>query len=1076
MTIGCQAARALYVMALAVSAWGQTPAATIVGRIEDASAGSLPGVKVQVRNKNTGDLREAQTATNGEFVLANLPPGFYELFAEKEGFKRIHEAEIELQVDQTARFEFRMMVGDVTESVEVKAEAPLLNTDNATRGDVIVTQEIMEMPLEGRDFNDLTFMVPGVARRAEGGSGSALNINGARADNTNFMIDGFSNNSMRNGGAQARPPIDSLQEYKLQTNGYAAEYGRRAGGVMAMVLKTGTNRFHGTLFEFLRHDVLDTRNFFDAEKSKLRRNQFGGSLHGPLLLPRLYDGRNRTFFLGSWESYRQTQGVNRLGRVPTDLERAGDFSETLDPATGKAVNLKDPLANAAFPGNVIPASRVHAVARNIQPFYPAVNLPGQVNNFRANRSDTDHWDSYLVKVDHRLSDNDTLSARYMLRRNDQGNPFNGGDTGLFGNRVPEDLSLGGLSWTRTWTPTLIHELRMGFSRQAQRARSVQQGVDWNARLGLPSPVNPQTFGFPRVTVRDLAALGNAAEMPLRFTTMDAEVGGTLTLVRSRHIWKFGGDWTTMRYSQPALNNMRGTFNFLGRWTNSPYGDFLLGYLNNATRKVSGADPQLVSRSGGLFVQDDWRAHRALTLNFGLRYEMSPPMTERQGRMANFVPEFGKIIMAERGSMADMDPVIEQAGLAAKVGYAGDYGLPRSLVFANWNMLAPRFGLAWRPRSDNRTVVRGGYGLFYAASLANPVRGDVADVFPFSVNQTFNRQTSNPDVVSFTSPFPANRIVLDGVTNSAGMQVWQPPQYLQSWNLTVERELGLETALEIAYVGSKGTHLGRRYNVNQPFRNPALRPTPSGAFPRPYTGINDIDYYAFESNSIYNAGILTWRRRFTRGFFFRVNYFFAKSIDEASQLQGAGSGGYGGAQDARNLRLERGRSDFDTGHSVTLNFSWEPPLGRGRWGRGWQFTGSGRLYSGQPLTAKTSNVQLDQGEANRPDRIAKGRLEQRTPERWFDLSAFPVVPAGAYRFGNSGRNILDGPGFVGVNLGLYKRFPTGERSYLQFRWETYNLVNHTNFQLPNVNVNAINGGAITEAQAPRVMQLAAKWVF
>lgn len=1068
--------RTLWGLALAAAAWGQAPTATVVGRIEDASKASLPEVKVQIRNKNTGESREILTATDGEFAATNLAPGLYELFAEKPGFKKVHETEFELQVDQTARFDLRMMVGDVSESVEVRDEVPLLNTENATRGEVIVTQEIIEMPLEGRDFNDLTFMVPGVARRAQGGSGSALNINGARSDNTSFLIDGFANNNMRSGGAQARPPIDALQEYKLQTNGYPAEYGRRAGGVMTMALKTGTNQLHGTLFEFARDDAFDARNFFDAEKSDLRRNQFGGTLHGPILFPRVYNGRNRTFFLGSWESYRQTQGVTRLSRVPTQLERFGDFSQTKDPTTGKIIGLKDPVGNTTFPGNLIPASRIHLVSRNLLPFYPAPNAPGQVNNSRANRADTDHWDSFLGKLDHRLNEKDNLSGRYMLRRNDQGNPFGGSDTGLFGNRTPERLSLGGVTWTRLWTPALIHELRLGFSRQAQKAHSIQYGTDWNARLGLPSPSNPETYGFPRVTVRDLVALGNAADQPLRYTMSDIELGGSLTLVRDRHIWKFGGDVIQMQYFQPSLNNMRGTFNFLGRWTSDPFADFLLGYLNNATRKTNGADPQLISWMSGLFVQDDWRAGRSLTLNLGLRYEMNLPMSDRRGRLANFVPEYGKIAIADRNSLANLDQVIQEAGLAAKIGYASDYGLPRSIVRPNRGMIAPRFGFAWRPRASNRMAVRGGYGVFYTASLTNPVRGDLADVFPFSVNQTFNRQTSDPNTVSFSTPFPANRITLDGVTNSSGFQVWQPAPYLQSWNMTVERDLGAATAIEIAYVGSKGTHLGRRYNVNQPFRDPALRPTPSGSFPRPYPGINDVTYYAFGSNSNYHAGILTWRRRFARGFFFRINYVYSKSIDDASQLSGSGDGGYGGAQDARNLSLEHGRSDFDNGHAMTMSFSWQPPFRRSRWTRGWQVTGSGRAYTGQPLTAKTSNVQLDQGEANRPDRVAKGTVEHPTPERWFDLSAFPLVPAGAFRFGNSGRNILDGPGFAGINFGLLRRFKTGERSYLQLRWEVFNILNRANFNLPNVNVNAATGGTITEADPPRVMQLAAKWVF
>jgi hypothetical protein len=1048
----------------------------VLGRVEDPTGAGVAGARVRVFQPASGEAREAAAGEDGEFAVTNLAPGVYQVTVEHGGFKRLQRDGVELQIDQQLRLELRLEVGAVTETIEVRAEAALLNTENASKGEVIASQEITEMPLEGRDFNDLSFMVPGVARKPKGGSGGALNINGARSDNTNFLIDGFTNNSMRGGGAQARPPVDALLEYKLQVTGYPAEYGRLAGGVMNMVLKSGTNRFHGTAFEFLRNEALDARNFFDAEKSKLRRNQFGATVHGPVSLGRLYRGRDRTFFLASWESYRQGRGVNKLGRVPAALEQAGDFSETRDPATGKIVALKDPLAsNVPFAGNLIPESRWDAVAVKAKKFYPAVNREGQANNFRANANDTDEWDSYLGKIDHKLTEKDQISGRYMLRRADQADPFNGSDTGLFGKATVEDLSLGGVSWTRLWSPAVVQEFRAGFSRQDQRARMRRGGEDWNATLGLPSPAVALAYAFPRITVRDLVSLGNSADQPVGFVSSNIEAGGSLTVVRGKHLMKFGGTGMEMQFFQPSLNNLRGTFNFLGRWTGDPFADFLLGLLNNATRKLQGADPGLTSWNGGLFAQDDWRVARALTLNIGVRYEISLPMKERHGRLANFVPALGKIVLARRGAIPDQDRIIADNGLADKVAYADEAGLPESMVWANRKMFAPRFGFAWRPGRELKTVIRSGYGVFYAGSMTNPVRGDLADVFPFSINQTFNRNTSNPMAVSFQTPFSIKGTI-EGVNNSSGMDPFHSPQYMQSWHFTFERDLGGETAAEIAYVGSKGTNLGRRYNVNQPIRDPALRPSGTGGFPRPYAGINDVQYYAFGSNSSYNAGMATWRRRFARGFFFRVNYVYAKSIDDASQLQGAADGGYGGAQDARNLQLERARSDFDTGHTFTMNYSWDAPFRRNRWVRGWQLTGSGRLYSGQPFTAKTSNVQLDQGEANRPDRIAKGRLDERTVERWFDLAAFQTVPAGAFRMGTSGRNILDGPGYVGVNTGLYRRFLVSEGRSLQFRWEVFNIFNRANFELPNGNVNAANGGTITEAQTGRTMQMALKYVF
>ena len=415
-----------------------------------------------------------------------------------------------------------------------------------------------------------------------------------------------------------------------------------------------------------------------------------------------------------------------------------------------------------------------------------------------------------------------------------------------------------------------------------------------------------------------------------------------------------------------------------------------------------------------------------------------------------------------------------AGLAGKVALASEYNLPPSMIYAAYKNLAPRFGFAWRPRGGVRTVVRGGYGIFYGNNLWNPVRNDLGNVFPFSATQTFNKNTTKPDLLTLQDP-TGTKGNLGGVNTPNGFQAWPTPQYLQSWNLTVEREIGKAMGIEIAYVGSKGTHLGRKYNLNMPFRRPELRLS-GGGFPRPISGFNDIDYYSFGSNSIYNAGIVTLRKRFARGFFYRVHYAYSKSIDDASQIAESSDGGYGGAQDARNLRLERGRSDWDRGHSVTTMFMYDLPFRGNRWVERWQIAGTGRMQTGPPFTVKSSNVQLDQGEANRPDRIAKGALPNPSPDMWYDRSAFPQVPNGAYHLGTSGRNILDGPGLLDLNVSVIKRIVLRERYNLQLRGEAFNALNHPNFNLPNQNVNAPAGGTITQSRGPRLFQFGMRMQF
>jgi outer membrane receptor protein involved in Fe transport len=1052
-------------LAMAGLAVAQTPTATLTGVVTDTAGAVMPNVTMLVRNVDTGLDRTFVTNETGDYTIPNLAPGNYELRAEAPGFRPYHETGLTLQLEQTLRRDIQMQVGSVSETIEVRDTTPALNTENASKGDVIVQAEIADMPLDGRDFVDLAYLVPGVFPKARGGQGSALNINGARADNTNFVVDGFNNQNPRGAAAQVRANLDSVLEFKTQVSGYSAEFGRLAGGVINTVLRSGTNQFHGSLFEYLRNDLFDARNFFDETKRKLRRNQFGAAFHGPVI-------QNRTFFLVSWESYRQVIGQTRLGRVPSVLERGGDFSASVD--AGRPIVLRDPVANESFPDNRLPASRFHPAAAKLMTYYPLPNQPFRANNYLTSAVDQDSWDSFVYKIDHKLSGAHSLSFRYLKRYNRNSSPFAGSDLGIFGTREGVHQSLAGLNWTYIVTPALLNEARMGFSRTANRQRSVWAGQDIAEQLGIPgTTTDPDLVGFPRFTIRDLLTLGDPASQPVTFHVNNLQWGNTTTLIRGRHAVKWGFEILRTQFFQPHNNNNRGTFNFLGRWTNAPFADFLLGLLNNTSRQVGTTPNYLFATNYGFFGQNDFRVSRSLTLNLGLRYEIIKPPAEKYNRMANFSPELGQIVLAGDENIPNLAELLAAANLTQRVTTAREAGLPRSLIHTDWTNLAPRLGFAWRPGRGNRTVVRGGYGIFYGVALLNPVRQDLLDVFPFAVIQTFQRQTNNVNVLTLSTPFPDARTVLDGTTTSNGYEVRSPTPYLQDYNLTVEREIGSSVALEIAYVGSKGTHLGRRYDVNQPLRLPELR-LPGGGFPRPYTGIQSIDYYSFGSTSIYNAGMISLRRRTRGGVFYRVNYVFSKSIDDASQITGNSDGGYAGAQDARNLKLERGRSDWDIGHAVTMTFSWQLPLRRHKLLRGWQLAGTGRFYTGQPFTVRVSNVQLDQGEANRPHRIAKGRLETRTVERWFHLEAFPPVPLGAYQFGNSGRNILDAPGLVAWNASLLKSFPLERRGRVQMRYELFNVLNRANFGVPQNQVNAVTAGTIREADPGRLMQVALKY--
>lgn len=1070
-----QLRRAVVLLALfsSFSLYAQGPSATVVGSVQDATGAALPGASLKIVNINTSETRQAVSSETGEFTVPGLAPGEYEIVVEKQGFHTLRQSGITLQVDQTARFNFKLEVGSVSESVEVHAEAPLINTENATKGEVIATEEMVEMPLDGRDFADLANMVPGVMPKAQGGQGSNFNINGARADNTNFIVDGFNDQNPRAAAIQVQPNLDAMQEFKMQTSGYSAEYGRLAGGVMNMVLKSGTNKLHATIFEFLRNDKLDSRNFFDVEKHELRRNQFGATVSGPVVIPHVYNGRDRTFFLFSWESYRQVLGENQLSLVPTALEQAGDFSQSR--ISGKPVTLKDPFGGV-FPGNKIPVDRISPISRKIAAFYPLPNRPGEINNYQAVVADPDYWDGFVYKVDQRIGSSDNLSVRLMQRYNRNTNPFSGSDIPLFGHNVNQHQNLGGITFTHMFTPTMINELRLGVARTADRERGFTQGTDYAAQFGIPGTASdPALIGFPRFTINNLATLGNAANQPVQFTVNNYQWGDTFTWVHGRHLVKLGGDITRTQLFQPYYNNNRGTFNFLGRWSSVPYADFLMGFPETTSRQLGMNQNYLFTTFYGFFAQDDFKLSSRLTLNLGLRYDILKPPLEKYGRESNFVPELGKVIVADDSTVPNLPDLLNLTGMNGRLGVASDYGLPKSLVNTRYRNLSPRIGLAWRPTGDSRMVVRGGYGIFYGGTMQNDIRQDLADIFPFVLSQTFNRVTKDPNGLTLADPFPASgNGKYAGVTNTSGFDVNAPSSYLQSWNLTVEREIGWKSAIEIAYAGSKGTHLGRKFDINQPYFDPALK-LPNNTYPRPYAGVNTVNYYWFGGNSIFNAGTITLRRRFAGGMFYRANYTYSKSIDNASQLAGTSDGGYAGAQNARDMRAERGRSDWDMGHSFSMNLSWESPF-HSTLLRGWQIAGTGRAHTGQPFTPRVNNVNLNLGEANRPDRIAKGMLPSPNVDGWFDLAAFPAIPTGTYRFGNSGRNILDGPGFVSINSSLMRNFRVGESARLQARWEVFNVMNHPNLALPNVFVNANNGAAITAAGNGRTVQFALRLMF
>jgi hypothetical protein len=1062
--------RWLLACATVSAALSQNPTATLIGTVLDAHGAVVPAAALEVRNTGNNEIRKTASDGKGEFTVANLVPGRYEVTIAKEGFRTRREIDIELVVDQVARMQFRLEVGGVTQTVEVTAAAaPLINTENSTKSDVMTGDEIIEMPLNGRAVTDLAQLVPGVVPNAQGSQGGPFAVNGARSDNTNFLMNGFNNEDPQTGGGPiVGPNLDAVQEFKMETNNYSAEHGRLAGGVMNVVMKSGGNKIHGAVFEFLRNDIFDARGFFDKQTSKLRQNEFGGLVSGPVLLPKVYNGRDHTFFLFSSESFRQTQGQTKLAVVPTAAQRLGDFS-------GSAP-IKDPLATGActaaggpacFPGNRIPASRLNPVALKAQAYYPPANQTG-VNNYLSYATSPNNWDRFMIKVDQHATSKDTISFLYSMQHNASSNPFAGGQNiAFFGQNPDNRVQMAGLTYTRLFTPALINEVRLGYTYTNATNINLDAGHDFNQEWGLPGPANPRLLGSPMIVISGYNNLGDGQNIPQVRHSMITQPSDTLTWVKGRHLAKFGFELLHTAFNQPSTDNSRGTFNFTGAWSGNAYADFMLGLLNSDTHLVLNPVNYFRINNYGFFAQDDWKITSRLTLNLGVRWDIPEPPYEKYGQVTNFLPETEKLVIGS----AKMLPAGVSFTSPNGVVFADQAGLPQ-LAYTRYNDVAPRLGFAWRPFGGNRFVVRSGFGTFFGGNQANPLRNQLANnTFPFGVTQQVVRNAADPNFLTFSNPYPVPASFSGNLSTIAvtGYEQHGKTPRLDAWNFTIEREVGRSAAVEASYTASKGTHLPWYFNINQVFWPP--RPAPNNV---PYSGFGTINYFAYEVNSNYNAGTLTFRRRFVSGFFYNFSYQFGKAIDEGSSLTNGGVGGITGFQNVRCSRCDRGRADFDIQQTFTMRFSWLSPFKRNIVTRGWQLAGSGYLYSGASFTPLVTNTGV--GQPNRPNRIANGRLDDPTPNRWFDVSAFPPVPLNSFQFGNSGRNILDGPGRIVTNSALSRNFKFRESDNLQFRWELFNVSNHPNFNLPVTAVNAANAATITSAGSGRLMQFALRYSF
>jgi hypothetical protein len=1036
-------------LSFASFAGAQTVLGTLEGRVSGAGGQAIPGATVTLESEETGQKREAKGGKDGAFQILNVPAGEYSLEATAAGFRPFSAKGVVILIDQTLHLDVTLQVG--SERVEVTAPATPMMADSGAVSFVIEERNVTGLPLDGSNFYELSLLLPGAVPAAQGSAGSvrgafAMNINGGREDSNNFLLDGVYNNDPKLNGVATQTPVDAIREFEVLTNSYDASFGRNGAGQVNVITRSGGNQWHGTLYDFFRNAVLDGTNYFAPSGQgtpKDNRNQFGAVLGGPIK-------KDRSFVFMDYEGRRFREGITQVSNVPTVLERQGNFSQS-------AVQPINPLTGTPFPGNIIPSYYDNPVGAAIANFYPLPNrsVPGQ--NYVASPTQFDDSDHFDLRFDEILGKATVLTGRYSFDDRRLDVPFAGTGDALipgYGNNVPSRSQNAAINLTHPFSPSWLSETRLGFNRVSNSVLTQNPNVDLNKLVGLPEvSSNSRDYGLSQITIPGYSVLGDDLTSPQHGATDNYQLVEQASYVSGRSILKFGGD---IRYlQQNAFRDVesRGFLQFLGDFTNSPLADLLLGYPTVTGAATSNNPEHLRTHSYNLFVQDTYRLHSNLTLTAGVRYEYNSPGVDAQNHANLFSTATDMLVPVGTGTM------------------------PRGGYVPDRTNFAPRIGVAW---SHGGWVVRTGYGIYYDQASLAPGEGLYFSPPYFNSSEYYTIPGATPYsppyyTLTLSNPFPSNFPLGTPPTALAYQRNLATP-YVQQWNMTVQRQLNRSLLAEVGYVGSKGTHLldGRDINQAHPSTiSPNYRPLPQFA---------DIDYEESAANSSYNSLQTRVQQRLAHGVSAIVAYTFAKSLDDASGFF-ATTGDPNFPQNSYDLRASRGRSDFDIRQRLTVSYYCDLPQGHNIFLKGWQTAGIWTLQSGQPFTpalepdddnANTGIDTLGFGANDLPNRIASGAISNPGPNAWFNTAAFVPAPYGS--FGNSGRNILDGPGLETFNVSILKNTTLGEHGTLQFRTEFFNILNHTNFALPDNYVGSPTFGQILSAGDPRRVQFALKWLF
>jgi len=1135
----------LITLAFVSLAIAQQGRASIQGTVTDASGAAVPAAAVAIVNTQTNVPFVTTTSEAGFYTAPALNVGAYTVTVEKDGFKRVIRKGITLQVDQRAQIDIALELGDVQQSVQVTADALMVETGSATVGKVIENRRIQELPLNGRNALALVLLTPGVKSQAgatnsgfadRGIQLSAISINGGPSALNSFVLDGANNNQGYLADVNANPTVDAIQEFKVQSNTMSAEYGFTAGGVINIVTKSGTNEFHGALYHFLRNDKFDARNAFAATRPPFRYNQFGGALGGPIQLPKIYSGKDRSFFFYNYEEWRFVRTSQPITSTPIDTWRRGDFSNLLD-ANGRLIQVFDPDTTRANPNgagvirdpflnNTIPTNRLDPTLIGLLRFYPApnrtpVNAFTQQQNYLSTVKENRNMNQHTVKIDHRFGDKNSLFGRYIYYKHftDGGNQQAPWPDPLVRARIDNLVTQNAtINDTHTFSPRLINEFRVGIARQFFTFRAASFGEDLPRVLGMHPSIPSTTLPF--INGNGFAnfgafTVGTRGSLAWQFFDM-------MVFVKGSHTLKFGIDHRLNRANNFQQETPSHSFNFSSGLTNNPqnpaatgsaFASFLLGNVSSATGiRYLGESQEAFSTS--LFAQDDWKVSRRLTVNLGLRWDYQQWPRERNNGMSNFA----------------LDELIPGTNLKGRTIYAGkDYGrAPFEPVYSNFG---PRAGFAYDLFGNGRTVVRGGYSIFYPATFYRDFFGATQGFANTSTSYTPPGGDNNLAAFRFRDglPFPPTEPVGAGLGPAAFLgqnvtvdQASDKVPMSQQWSLSLQQ--GFKGWLvDGTYSANRASHLiAGGYNWNElppeafalglalqdrvanPFAGQVPGPLGTATITRnqllrPYPYYNAITIRnPHLGSSIYHAFLLSVEKRMSNGFVVLVSYTKAKLISDSAVTPinfgpGIEQVGVVGYQYGRYDRsAERSVDPTDVPQRLVISGVYELPVGKGRmWNPGnavartllggWQLNNITTIQSGLPIVVRGANNQR----ADRPNSTGiSAKLDNRTAARWFDTTQFVNPPN--FTLGNVGRVLPDvrNPGTFNMDLSLIKDTFLTERVRLQFRAEAFNWLNTVNLGLVNASFNPgadgrnINGamGTITSSRDARILQFGLKIIF